>query len=90
MEAVRVCQAGFPTRYTYELLWNGMGFKVLVPHAQRHSISPRDGLKIVMAKLDARCVVFAESASNPKAPFDSPFSGAFNSARPSFSSVSEF
>ncbi len=49
-----MCQAGFPTRYTYELLWNAMGFKVLVPHAQRHTIAPRDGLKIVMAKLDAR------------------------------------
>lgn len=55
MEAVRVCQAGFPTRYPYDLLWNSMGFKVLVPHQQRHSISARDGLKIVMAKLDARC-----------------------------------
>lgn len=28
VEAVRVCQAGYPTRYVYDELWQRMGYKV--------------------------------------------------------------
>ena len=47
VEAVRVCQAGYPTRYTYEELWNSMGFKILVPLSAR-VVGAKEGMQTVM------------------------------------------